>query len=114
VFFIGTQRVEGTIGPDELPWPGRARWSDRLVLSIPEVPAPATAWLTMFEDRASPRPGTDDLFFATARDRTPVRPAPIVLTRRDPIPIPMDILGVVGLGVWLVVRRVARGREGAA
>ena len=52
VFFVGTERVDGTIGAEKAAWPGRAVWSDRLdeprLASLPKGLAPANAWLTMF------------------------------------------------------------------
>ena len=111
VFFIGTERVDGAIGEAGAPWPGRAIWSDHfdveraggLPFSVPEG-----AWLTMFEDRASPRPGTDDLFFASAKIRTPVKPAPIVHVHQQKTPIPVDV--VVGALVGLVLLRRRMGK----
>jgi hypothetical protein len=112
VFFLGAERVDGSIGAAGAPWPGKAVWSDRfdpgrmgepLPFSLPEG-----AWLTMFEDRASPRPGTDDLFFAPARDRGPVKPPPVVQTTSSKIPLPLDVIAVVGFVVWKIAKRVRR------
>jgi hypothetical protein len=111
VFFIGGERVDGAIGPAGAPWPGKAIWSDRYdVARVGELPfaRSAGAWLTMFEDRASPRPGTDDLFFAAARDRAPVKPPPVVLNRASKIPLPLDLIAGVAALVWMAVRRARR------
>jgi hypothetical protein len=113
VFFIGTERADGAIGEAGAPWPGKAIWSDRFdPARLGQVPfsVPQGAWLTMFEDKASPRPGTDDLFFASARERGPLKPPPVVVRRSQKIPVPLDVLAVGGIVTAIVVRRV-RGRR---
>lgn len=115
VFFVGPNRVDGTIGAAKAPWPGKAIWSDHLeaakYLGALPVAAPAGAWLTMFEDKASPRPGTDDLFFAPAADPKPVKPPPIVVSNHRKLPLPLDLIGggALVVGVWLK----RRGRKDA-
>jgi hypothetical protein len=103
VFFIGNERVDGFVGAG--PWLGTPLWSDRLLLPPLDYPVPAQPWLTMFEDRSSPRPGTDDLFFAPASDRTAVKPPPRVITITEPVPIPIDVLGLLGVGGWWLWRK---------
>lgn len=111
VFFFGPSRVGGVIG-NGTPWPGEARWADAIdpgrlaALSLPITLPPGT-WLTAFRDVASPRPGTDDLFFSPNTDRRPLRPPPVVLNEPYKIPILLDVLAIFGGGAWLtfVVRR---------
>ena len=44
-----------------------------------EAFAPDKAWfLTEFEDRSSPRPGTDEVYFGPAPDQSPVERPPII------------------------------------
>jgi hypothetical protein len=108
VFFLGGARVDGAIGERRDPWPGRTLWSDRLDparLGALPFPLPAGAWLTVFEDAASPRPGTDDLFFAAAADARPIRPPPIVRVHEEEIPVPVDVLAALALGVWWIAKR---------
>jgi hypothetical protein len=81
VYFIGTERVEGTVG-DETAFAGQTKWSKVLpdaerqsllsILKLNNEKTPATWRLTEFEDRSSPRPGTDDLFFRAAKDQNNV------------------------------------------
>jgi len=111
VFFIGAARVGGAIGDAKAAWPGKAIWSDRLDAApgagaLP-LPLPPGAWLTVFEDRATPRPGTDDLFFAPSTDRSAVKPPPIVISSHRRIPLPLDLIGGGALvaGLWLRRRR---------
>jgi hypothetical protein len=112
VFFAGTERVDGTIGAAAAPWPGRAVWSGRVPAAaldfLPNGVSPGIDWLTMFEDRASPRPGTDDLYFAPGRDRGPVKPPPLVEKIPDKIPLPLDIVLGGGLLCSYLWRRVRR------
>jgi hypothetical protein len=116
VFFIGTERVAGSIGEDRAHWPGLPLWSDRfdaeraggLPFSIPEG-----AWLTMFEDRASPRPGTDDIFFATAPNQAPLKPPPLVLINEQKVQVPIDVIGVALLVAVLATRRWRKQRRDA-
>ena len=90
VFYIGSQKAIGTIG-EKGEWPGKIAWANKLsaenwqqldpLLKMPGFNPPEGAWLTEFEDTSSPRPGKDDLFFATHPDQMSVeRPAHIVYT----------------------------------
>jgi hypothetical protein len=114
VFFIGTERVEGAIGPDRAPWPGHPLWSDHLdmkgVGGLP-FPVPEGAWLTMFEDRASPRPGTDDLFFTAAAVHTPLQPPPTVIIDERKTPVPVDAIAAGLFGTVLLMRRLRKKRR---
>lgn len=103
-------------------WPGRVVWSDQLEegnrarlaeeLALPADQVPGNLWLTAFEDRSSPRPGTDDLYFAPSRIEGRVVPPPIVYTNDERAPVPIDLVtavlalvgGLIGL-VWLGRRR---------
>lgn len=117
VFFIGPERVAGSIGAAKAPWPGTTYYSNPIAkitrpLPLP-VPAPEGAWLTVFEDRASPRPGTDDLFFARAADTSPLLPKPRVVAVEEPIPLPLDVIALFSFVIWRLVRW-ARKRSQAA
>jgi hypothetical protein len=114
VFFFGTERAEGTIGgagTESAKWLGRTVWSDRFdAVGTGPLPfaIPGGAWLTMFEDRASPRPGTDDLFFAPAADTSAVKPPPVVLVIPQKMPLPFDLIGGSMLLGALVLRRLRK------
>jgi hypothetical protein len=78
VYFIGTERMEGTIGQAgewkaTVPWSKTIHDVDRTALltkvKLDNEPFQATWWLTEFEDRSSPRPGTDDVFFHVAKEQ---------------------------------------------
>lgn len=113
IFFVGDSRVEGTIGEARAPWPGRAVWSNPLS-AVNHLPAlegalpfkvPANAWLTSFEDLASPRPGTDDLFFTNLASAGALMPEPVIVDAREKLPISLDVLAGLGLVGWAVARR---------
>ncbi len=112
VFFLGPGRFDGTIGETRAPWPGKAVWSDGFdPKKLPETlpfSVPDGAWLTMFEDKATPRPGTDDLFFAPAKGQGPVKPPPVIQVVPDEIPVPLDLVAIASLVVWYLVRLVRR------
>jgi hypothetical protein len=84
IFFLGTEKMQGTLGPEGGRWPGELIQAGRVnarergpVLELLKLPAntpPASWYMTVFEDRSSPRPGSADLFFSVAEDQTPVLP----------------------------------------
>jgi hypothetical protein len=118
VYFIGDGRVAGQLGVENW-WQGKTVWANALpetdrgrlekTLSVP-LPDRGSLWLTEFEDRSSPRPGTDDVFFGAADNQIPVeRPPFTVHERRTSVSdtivalcIPIVILTIV----ILVVRQV--------
>jgi hypothetical protein len=75
---------------------------------------PERTYLTVFEDASNPRPGTDDVFFAAAKDASPVTVPTIVVRRPTSIVIPLDLVALVALvagGIVLGVRRLRRQRD---
>jgi Uncharacterized protein conserved in bacteria (DUF2330) len=111
IFFFGGERVDGSIGAAGSRWPGNTIWSDHFDAGNAGVlpfALPQGAWLTMFEDRASPRPGTDDLFFAPAHDLTPVKPPPLVWTHQEKMKVPVDLIAGSLLVAAFVLRRLRR------
>lgn len=123
VFMLSTARMDGGIGEPatSLPWPGRVIWSDQLEegsrarlaeeLALPSDQLPNNLWLTAFEDRSTPRPGTDDLYFAPSKTEGRVVLPPVVYTHDDRVPVPIDLAtavlvlvgGLISL-VWLGLR----------
>ncbi|MGH9753181.1 MAG: DUF2330 domain-containing protein [Blastocatellia bacterium] len=74
IFLLSETRMEGTLGANASSvWPGRTVWADRIYEGdhrmfnslVPRdgLSEPKT-WLTVFEDKSSPRPGTDEVYFA--------------------------------------------------
>jgi hypothetical protein len=108
VFLLANERMEGAL-EEQAAWPGTTAWAGRLgddrrqelaEKLAPGVGRPEGAWLTVFDDASSPRPGSTDLFFAPSADQSEVRRPPIIhsvyVERTDP----SDILGC-GIGLVL-------------
>jgi len=118
VFLLAKQRMEGTLGKDGS-WPGRAVHASEFTheektldvakllkeLKLPDGTVNASWWLTEFEDRASPRPGTDEVFFRPAKEQTKMRrPAIIQYVKRDAPGAAMLFAVAVGLVAPTLVR----------
>jgi hypothetical protein len=120
VFFVSDTRVDGKLGPGA--WHANIPWSDSLSdeqrkqlakeIGVPEEELPAKAWLTTFEDRASPRPGKDDVFFEPAVERTPIRPPDFI--KYNDVHIPFDCVLFSVMIVALVVITAIKVRRNAA
>lgn len=119
VYFIGTERVEGTVG-DETAFVGQTRWSKMLpdherqaltnMLRLANEKTPATWRLTEFEDRSSPRPGIDDLFFRAAKDQNTVERTAITYPSVPAPPAwPLFLICVLVVGA-AYLRRAIRNR----
>jgi hypothetical protein len=88
VYFLDQSRVKGTLGAKADTWPGKAVWANQVpdsqrahlleLLKLPAATPPAAWWLTEFEDRSSPRPGTEDVYFARSEDQSPVERPPVI------------------------------------
>jgi Uncharacterized protein conserved in bacteria (DUF2330) len=116
VFLVSNERMTGTLG--NLPWHAKTVWADRFAdaeitesLAIPAAEFPASAWLTAFEDTASPRPGNAEVFFDPSSDRSVVHP-PDILVELPPVMIPVELaflavvcLAVVVWAAWKEIRR---------
>jgi hypothetical protein len=119
VFFLSDRRMDGTLGEKGQKWPGQTVWANKLTteqrgqllkqLNLPADSPPATWWLTEFEDHSSPRPGTDDVYFAPSADQSTVERPPhiIYVSRKVPDCIMCYALAAYMLVPWLVrsVRR---------
>jgi hypothetical protein len=120
VFFLGTQRVQGRLG-EKFNWPGRVEWTSSLDEKTRKfLPAIAQSvgrtdrqkwWMTVFEDRSSPRPGFDDVFFQPGVDQSSVRPAPIVHYKDVWIPIPVEPVLLILFGAGLLWRHLILKRR---
>jgi hypothetical protein len=110
---LSDRRLEGAIGAS-LPFPGRVTFSG----PSDDLGARAVAWglsagltrLTSFEDVSSPRPATDEVYFRAASSQRPYAPPPEYVDAPREVPIPLDLLGLVGLGIVFVRRVRARAR----
>lgn len=116
VFFIAPWLARGAIG-DGASWPGElvhgAQLGDVPALLagvLDERAMPETAWLTYHLDRSSPRPGSDELFFARADEQKEIRIPPIVHEDVTAIPLFLDVIAFIGFLAFGVVKLVKRRR----
>ena len=82
VFLIAATRFDGGLGDGTSPWAGRTVWADKLstdqmntVVPLAKLPAAlpvGESWLTEFEDRSTPRPRTEEVYFTPSPDRSAV------------------------------------------
>ena len=87
VYLLAEKRMAGTLG-EMGGWPGQVVWADRLTadqrtrllgtLKLPPDTPPGSWWLTEFEDRSAPRPGTDEVYFRPAADQAAVARPPVI------------------------------------
>ena len=125
VFFVADKRYAGRLGDGSTAWPGRTVWADKLndtqrteVATKAKLPAevgPKEWFVTEFEDRSSPRPGTDEVYFAPSSDQSTVARTPIIVWHDDETPWLIGLAFCFGLPalvlVGLVLKRVWKRRE---
>ena len=122
VFMLSEARMDGALGEagQLAKWPATVPWSDQLdeglrgdvayKLALKPEQLPATMRLTTFDDRASPRPGIDDVYFSAATDQSRIVPPPIIRTRyiRTAVPIGIILSALMVCTVALMFIRSAR------
>lgn len=137
VFFVSHQQFEGRLGHDGL-WPGQAVWANTMPPTLASTvftnigldPLLAKAesdkswYLTEFEDRSHPRPGTDEVYFQPKANATTIERPPIIVpvyVDEEPIPassklaenyavpvlvgVGLIVVGVIGFLAWLLMRK---------
>jgi hypothetical protein len=88
VYFLGEKIVDATVGTGNTAWPAYVPWCNTLadsdrqtvwnMLKLTE-PSPARSWaLTEFEDRSSPRPTVDDVYYGASANQTPRERPPTI------------------------------------
>lgn len=117
VHVVSTEPMQGTLGeggrwPGALTYRSSAGGLSALLGARLGSELSGELWLSTFDDRSSPRPGTDEVYFSATRDRAPVTPPPIVRVRHDTIPIPLDWIAVPTL-LGVVIWRRARNKRAA-
>ena len=121
IFFLASERMAGVKGQGpsstrlnaDTEWAGAmdgdypSRIASKLRLAPTELPT--KLWMTVFEDRSDPRPGTDDVFFERSADTTPVIPSPIINEVDNRVGIPVELVGfgiMVAIGIgWRLSQR---------
>jgi hypothetical protein len=114
IYFASDVRYAGALG-DGGTFPGKTELAASVVspASLREL-LPERTYLTVFDDRSTPRLGTDDVFFSRAADPSDVSIPPVVVTRPREIFIPVDLAAValfVTGGAFIFVRRARRRRH---
>jgi hypothetical protein len=111
VYYIGGERVKGTLGASAT-WAGATTFAKRLDADFSGAPTPTKGRvLTAFVDRASPRPGTDEVYFHRADTSADLVPPPMEIVIGDKVPVPIDVVLVVGGGLALVARTIRKRRD---
>jgi hypothetical protein len=121
VFVAAPTRFAAKLGDGSQPWPGKTVWAGEIEAprwtdvfrhaKVPTPPATNGWWLTEFEDRSTPRPGTDEVYFEPSVDTSPVYRRPHVVDRMPwwlgalccGSPFALFVLGI--FGIRLLVRR---------
>ena len=110
IFFLGPERVTGTIGTDF--WAGIPEWSatidDALRAQLAKTAGVAVpARLSSFIDIGS-RSAIDDLFFSRAADQSPLIPEPRIIEHVNTVLVPLDLIAIIAVillaGVFLFRR----------
>jgi hypothetical protein len=122
VFLVAGQRMQGTLEEEKQPWQGRAVWANPLTgeqrdaladQAGKQVRLSEGAWLTVFEDASSVRPGAD-LIFEPSADQTTLKRPPIIQYKTYPVPAPGEVCCLLAFGgplaVLLLIRRWKRRR----
>jgi hypothetical protein len=115
VYFLAESRTRGMLGEAGQPWPGRVVWANKVepsgrenvlgLLKLGKDASPASWWLTEFEDPSSPRPGSDDVYFALDQNQDAVERPPTIQY------VGADVAGCVMccvLALYVLVPRLAR------
>ena len=116
VYFVSKERMSGTLKDAKTSWPGNAVWADEVKpadrtkvleqLKLPEKSAPASWWLTEFEDHASPRPGTTDVVFSASTTQEKIARPPKVNYVQSSLPgCVMCLALAMYIGVTFLMRR---------
>lgn len=115
VFLLADARFDGNVGETGT-WPGKAAWSNRLpeevrehLIELTKLPITAgkqSAWLTEFEDKSSPRPGTDEVYFKRAADQSTLKRPDIVTGPSVWLDLGVSaiVLAILAGVIWVFVR----------
>jgi hypothetical protein len=121
VYVAAKQRMVGKLGDGKTAWPGQTVWAnvvryeERVSLlakaKLPAETGPGAWWITEFEDRSTPRPGTDEVYFDPSPDKSPVaRPPHVVTTYKMPWWVGPVAIGVPLLVIFGVVQYIRKSR----
>ena len=127
LYVLSDTRMDGMLDSAAVRWPGQVRLAEtppdfrqatqgnlEAALGLRHTQMPAPLWLTVSEDRASPRPGVADLYFQPAAQQTPLVPPPVEEVTDERIGIPLEpvmfVLTLIVLSVITIRRRAGTRR----
>lgn len=110
VYTASSSRLAGTLAGT--PWTATVPFAHAITPAAIGAVLGTQAYLTVFRDDSSPRRGVDEVYFAQAAGD--VTPPPFVVTRTEPITIPLDVLLILGFGTLWLVRRLRRRKRRTA
>jgi hypothetical protein len=121
VYAFASARMTGTIGTNGT-WLGLtsyAKPADPSVLgvvsqAVPEYVPQAHGWLTRFDDESSPRPGTDEVYFAVAPSLGELTPPQQIVVHDVRVHVPVDLIAFALFACGTLFLVVRRGRRKAA
>lgn len=127
IFVLSGQRMQGKLDEPTMQWPGKAVWANPLAadqrqalagqLDSRQAPVPEGAWLTVFDDSSSPRPGSADLFFFPSPDQSRLQREPIfeyrVVTMTEAGAFTCFLVLAGPAGLWVLVRWRKRRKAAA-
>ncbi len=111
VYVVAPERASATLG-DTATWVGIPTYARRMDSPVQGVPGGTEGrWLTAFIDRSSPRPGVEEVYFGKSPDSSPLIPPPVEIRVSKKIPVPIDVVIVLGTGLFFVGRAIRKRRE---
>ncbi len=115
LYLIASERMEASLGEKAAPWGQTitfagpaAKATPLLTALLPKVPE--APWLTVMVDRSTKR-ASDDVYFTAAKDRSEVKPPPVIDEQRIEIPMEVIVLVVFVAGALLWVARRRSRKE---
>ena len=122
VYFASETRVDAKVGDGTVAWQGQTVWADKLqdaersdVIAKAKLPAdagPKEWFVTEFEDRSSPRPGVDELYFSPSANQATVARPPTIEWHDSKTPWYIGLAICLGLPILtFVVLAVLRMRK---
>jgi hypothetical protein len=120
IYFLADARYQGEL-TREVAWTGQTAWANPLppadrqkvleLLKLPDGAAPATCWLSEFEDNWPYRVAPADVYFGRAADQGTVKRPPIIEYVSAPWPTDATVYALAAVVVLPpLLRRMRRGR----
>jgi len=125
MYVIAKGPMEGRIGHEPnraQPWQRKrlyaaplANAKELLGMALPDVSLDTPLWLNAFDDRSSPRLGTDELYFSPESTTEPFYPKPRVVGDYQTVQLPLDLMGLFfAVPAFLIRRKNKKKRQSSA